>query len=592
MKPTYAEIQEQLHVADTERLLQLRISVLRNVTVESIKPYLQYYAYKMGLGATVTFGEYDNIYQEAVGGRADLLNADTDCVLVFMNLAVLSPRLANCFPELESEEIWQEVKRIEEHIQAVLTGIRAQTNAAILWHAFEMLMYPNFGIWDYQTNSGQTGTIELLNKSLREVVGKTVNTYVVDVNLCIYRIGAKSAYDLRFWHIGRAPYSREALHEIAFEDSKFIRAFKGKNKKCLVLDCDNTLWGGIIGEDGLEGIKLGRTHPGSAYCEFQQEIVNLYNRGVIIAICSKNNEQDVWEVFRKHPDMVLREAHIATAQVNWEDKATNLLRIAEDLNIGLDSIVFVDDRPAETSLIEELLPEVETILLPQDEPTKYRTVLASCGLFDTPLISEVDRKRGRMYKAEIDRKHLRARLSDLLSYYHSLEMVLEIRLADSFSIPRIAQLTQRTNQFNLTTRRYSEADISAFAEDPRVDVLYARLSDKFGDSGIIGVCILRYAGRRAVIDTFLLSCRVLGRGIEDAFLQHALELAGKHGSEVAVGEFCQTRKNEQVKGFYSKQGFRMVHLEDEAVDETFVVELSAQSLPETGYFKEIRVSFR
>ncbi len=584
---SYSEIQGVLQKAELEKMPGLHLSVLRNVIVEPIEPYLKFLALQIGYNAQVVFGEYDNIFQEVVGGDRRLLNEDTDCVLVFARLENISWRLSCDFQGLVPEDVRSEMKRIEEYIQTVMAGIRRQTEAMVLWHGFETPVYPGFGIWDSQVDTGQTAVIRELNDYLRSVLRKTANAYFVDLNLCIARIGARTFYDPRYWHIGRAPYSREALCEIAGEEFKFIRALKGKNKKCLVLDCDGVLWGGIIGEDGLAGIQLGRTYPGSAYFEFQQEVVNLYNRGVIIALCSKNNPDDVWEVFRKHPDMLLKEEHIATAQVNWTDKAANLRQIALDLNIGLDSIVFLDDSEFETNLIRQAVPEVEVIHLPRNKAVEHKDILVSCGLFDTVTISEEDKKRGAMYRSEVSRKELQAKATDMVAYYKSLEMILEVRFADKFAIPRVAQLTQKTNQFNLTTRRYSDADIERFCDAHESDVIYARLSDKFGDSGIIGVCILNYEGKAALIDTFLLSCRVLGRGVENAFLAQALRLARNRGCESAVGEYYATRKNSQVKDFYGRQGFRKVVDRPQSAEAVFRCDLGCEIKLEAEFFGKI-----
>ena len=449
----------------------------------------------------------------------------------------------------------QSLTGFKENIESVLSGIRKKTNVMILWQGFELPPYPALGILDSQSPNGQYALINDLNEYLRDRLGDQRNAYFVDLNLCMARLGANRFYDPRYWHIGRAPFSREALKEIALENFRYIRPLKGKNKKCLVLDCDDTLWGGIIGEDGLAGIKLGKTYPGSAYYEFQQEILNLFNRGIILALCSKNNRDDVCEVFRKHSYMVLKEEHIATAQINWEDKAANLRQIALDLNIGLDSMVFLDDSEFEVNLIRQVLPQVKAIHLPQNKAVEYRDILASCGLFDTLTLSAEDKNRGAMYKAEATRKKLRAGITDMKTYYKSLEMELEIRFPDDFSIPRVAQLTQKTNQFNLTTRRYSKYDIKDLINDGESDVICLRLKDKFGDSGIVGTCILKYKDERALFDTFLLSCRVLGRSVENAFLIEALKLAKKQGCKVAIGEYYATRKNAQVEHFYSKQGF-------------------------------------
>ena len=587
MELSYAEILNVLSQSPLEEFPSLNISVLRNIMLEPIEPYVRYLAYQLGFNAKITFGKYDNIIQEAVGGNNKLLHEETDCILIFMKLDTFSWDLSRNFAALSNEKIKLESNRVKEYIDNVLSGIRKKTNAMILWHGFELPPYPALGILDSQNSNGQHALINHLNEYLRDRLRDQRNAYFVDLNLCVARLGANRFYDPRYWHIGRAPFSREALHEIALEDFRYIRPLKGKNKKCLALDCDNTLWGGIIGEDGLAGIKLGKTYPGSAYYEFQQEILNLYNRGIILALCSKNNADDVWEVFRKHPDMVLKEEHIATAQISWGDKASSLRQIALDLNIGLDSIVFMDDSEFEVNLILQVLPEVEVIHLPQNKAVEYRDILASCGLFDSLTLSEEDKMRGAMYKAEATRKKLQSEVTDMETYYKTLEMELEIRFPDEFSIPRVAQLTQKTNQFNLTTKRYSESDIKDFINSGESDVIYLRLKDKFGDSGIIGTCILKYKDEKAISDTFLLSCRVLGRGVEEVLLIQALKLAKKRGCKVVIGEYYATSKNAQVEHFYSKQGFDETNEKQSEADRYFQYGLDSDLRPEPGFFKNI-----
>jgi FkbH-like protein len=582
---SYLQIQEELSSGILSSLQPLNIAILRNVVLEPLEMYLRYLAYQIGFNARCQFGAYDTVFQEAVGGEKELLNEKTDCVLVFLKLETLSWDLARNFAGLSPEQVEAEKERIKDFIANVLGGIRRQTLAMILWHGFELPLYPALGIVDYQGRLGQTSLVNELNECLRDALQLQKNAYFVDLNVCQLRVGAKNFYDARYWHIGKAPYSREGLQEIAKEVFKYIRPLKGKNKKCLVLDCDNILWGGTIGEDGLEGIKLGKTHPGSAYYEFQQEILNLYNRGIILALCSKNNEEDVWDVFRQNPEMVLQMEHIATAQINWRDKAANLRQIAVDLNIGLDSIVFVDDSDFEINLIRQVLPEVEVLQLPENRAVEYRDILAACGWFDSLSLSREDTQRGAMYKAEAARKKLWIEATDLESYYGSLEMVLEIRFADEFSIPRIAQLTQKTNQFNLTTRRYSDADIKHFSDSGSADVIYLRLRDRFGDSGIVGICLLKYEAEKAIFDSFLLSCRVLGRSVEDAFLIQCLKLAKLRGSKLAIGEYWPTAKNDQVKDFYQKRDFRPISEEDNV--HRFALDLVTFARNEPRFFKRI-----
>jgi FkbH-like protein len=584
LKPL-AEIEETLRRADVSAASPMSLAVLRNVVVEPIQPYWRYLALEMGHDASVRFGEYDQIFQEAVAGRPDLLNDQTTAVLIFTSLDVLSWNLARNFASLRPEDVQREVAQIGEFVDAVLAGVRRQTSAMILWHGFELPVSPSLGIVDSQRADGQTGVIAALNDRLRAALASAGSAYFVDLNACRSRIGAGAFRDARYWHIGRAPFSREALEEIAREDFKYVRALKGKQKKCLVVDCDDVLWGGIVGEDGIDGIKLGRSYPGSPYFEFQQEIVNLHHRGIIVALCSKNNEADVWEVFRRHPDMVLREEHIAASRINWTDKATNLRAIAAELNIGLDSFVFMDDSEIECELVRNVLPDVTVVHLPRDKAVEHRDRLAGGGWFDTLTLSEDDRLRAASYKAEAARTKLRADSPDLDSYFASLEMVVQIRPADRVSIPRLAQLTQKTNQFNMTTRRYSDEEIARLAAGDASEVLGLRLSDRYGDAGVVGVSILKYDGGSAVIDTFLLSCRVLGRGVEDAFLVHCLKRAQARGARTAVAHFIQTAKNQMARDFDRTRGFHAVDAADGV--ERFELALDGFSKSEPAFFKRI-----
>lgn len=583
---TLAEITGELSQADLSALPILRLAILRNITLEPLAAYLRHEALALGRNAEVRLGEFDNVFQEALGGAPEVYGPDTDAVLVFLHLETLSPALASGFNALSADDVAQEIQRLREHCSAIVQALRARTPAMILWHGFLPPLHPALGLYDSQTGQGQGQAVARLNAELRDAVREAPNAFFVDLALCQARVGGQRFLDNRYWHLGRAPLTLDACAEIARENAKFLRARLGMAKKCLVLDCDNTLWGGIIGEDGMAGIKLGQSAPGSAFVEFQCQVLELYNRGVILALCSKNNEEDVLEVLDKHPDMVLRRSHFAALRVNWRDKAANLRELAAELNIGLDSMVFADDSEFEINLVGRELPEVGLLHMAKSRLYQLRETLAACGWFDTLTISREDRLRGGMYAAESQRKQLLGAATDMDSYYRSLQMRLTITLADSFTIPRVAQQTQKTNQFNLTTRRYSEADIAGFVARPDADVLCVQLSDRFGDSGIVGSCILCYQEHRALLDTFLLSCRALGRGVEEALLVHALRLARQRGATVAEGLYLPTRKNAQVADFYAKQGFAETAREPDGAAR-FELSLEGEPGADPDFFAEI-----
>lgn len=585
--PSLPDIEGRLAEPDVAGMEPLRLAVLRNITVEPIEPYLRYLACRQRLNASVVFGGFDNLVVEALGGAPELLHGDLDAVLVFAPLAALSPEIFSNFAALDAERLQHEVERIKSLFETVAGGIRRQTDATILWHGLEPPLFPVLGIRDAQMENGQAAMVAALNAALRATLNTLPGAYLVDMAGCLARTGGRHFYDTRYWHLARAPYTRQALAEIAAEDFKFMRALKGRAKKCLVLDCDNTLWGGIIGEDGLSGIKLGRTYPGSAFLEFQQEVVSLFHRGIIIVLCSKNNEDDVWEVFDRHPDMVLRREHVTAWRINWRDKAANIRELAEELNIGVDSMVLADDSEFEANLVRDQLPEVEIIQLSKGQPVDYRHRLAACGLFDVVMITDEDRMRGAMYASETVRRRAKSEASDIEGYYRSLEMRLEIGYGDEFSTPRVAQLTQKTNQFNLTARRYGEADISRFVKSPEHDAVWIRVSDRFGDLGIVGTCILTYAGRRAYIDTLLLSCRALGRGVEKKFLAEILHLARLKEASSVQGEYLRTQKNEQAERFFLENGFSEIEAERTLDRRVFECRLEALPPRGRGYFAEI-----
>lgn len=551
--PTLVEI-ESLLEAQPQDLAPLRISALRNITVEGIEPYLRYLAAAIGCRGEIAFGGYDQILQDAMLPPPGLLAADTDAVLVFAPLAALSPALDTGFVGLAAADAMAELKRLEDYFRAVIRGVRTQTDAPILWYGVESPAYASLGIADDQ-QEGQVATVQALNARLKRALAEVPGAYFVNADRCLARLGMRQYYDLRYWQMARAPYTRAALAELAQESFKFIRAFRGLNKKCLVLDCDNTLWGGIIGEDGPAGIRIGRDYPGSAYLEFQKEILGLYQRGIILALCSKNNEQDVLDILDRHPDMLLKREHFSAWRINWNDKAANLREIAAELNIGIDSLVFADDSEFEINLVREFLPQVQTLQLPPDRPAEYRWLLAASGAFDAPAVTQEDRKRSELYRLERQRKDALAGATDLDAYYRTLGIEIQIGRADKGAVARVAQQTQKTNQFNLTTRRYSEADVARMAEAADSEVFFLRAGDKFGDMGIVGSCICQCHGDEAVIDTLLLSCRALGRGIETRFLEEVLHLLAARGTRHVYGQYIATAKNAQVADFFQSNGF-------------------------------------
>jgi FkbH-like protein len=323
-----------------------------------------------------------------------------------------------------------------------------------------------------------------------------------------------------------------------------------------VLDLDNTLWGGIIGEDGFDNIRLGDNPVGRSFVEFQKRLLALNKRGIILAINSKNNFDDAIEVIQKHPNMILKEENFACVKINWNDKVVNLQEIAKELNIGLDSIVFFDDDPINQEYVKESLPGVLVVDLPKDS-SQYPQIITEMKEFDVLKITEEDTKRSDMYLGQKKRKELENKVGDFNEFLKQMNIEVNVEKANSFSIPRISQLTLKTNQFNLTTKRYQEEEVSKFSSSSDKIVECVKVSDKFGDNGITGVYIIdKKNDDEWIIDTFLLSCRIMGRGVEDTMLSQIIKKAKSEGVKTVKGKFISTNKNKPAENFYSKHGFK------------------------------------
>jgi FkbH-like protein len=435
---------------------------------------------------------------------------------------------------------------------------------------------------EYHSQWGLSDLAAHFNCELGRVAASQTDVLVNDVAAAVSEMGYRQWFDARLWRLARCRVSNLAMKKLARNLSSLVRAWKGQTRKCLALDLDNTLWGGIIGEDGPQGIVLAQEGPGLAFAEFQEEVALLARKGVILTICSKNNEEDALEAIRNHPSMLLRADSFAARRINWQDKAQNLKELAAELNIGLDSFVFVDDNPAERSLVRMALPEVHVPEWPED-PGEYKAALLELAAeyFCRANVTAEDRERNSMYQAERGRATLAATAGSLTEYYQSLQMRAQIAFAGSFSIPRIAQLTQKTNQFNLTTRRYTEADIRAFASQKDAIVLSLQLHDRFSDQGIVGVIILKERERGVWwIDTLLLSCRVIGRGVENAFVGFAQQLVLERGASEMIGEYVPAKKNSLAANLYKDLGFELIGEEAGALRWRLPVQAKTLPMPE------------
>ena len=555
---TYSALANLAEKSGAELNLKLvNVGVLRNFTVEPLLPLLSGEMALAGQRAKIYTADFDTIAENVFNPQSGLYESRPDLIMIFQWLELLSPALTTNFLSHSSSEIEEEIQRVIHLIDSFFEAIRSRSNATVLLNNFQLPLLPTLGILDAQSERYHTYSIMKLNLELLKVSKKYSGIYWVDYLGLFARHGLANIRDEKHWQMSKAPFSRSVLNSVASEYGKFFKSFAGRSKKCLVLDCDNTLWGGIIGEDGIKGLKLGGSYPGQVFKDFQQEILNLYHRGVILALCSKNNEDDVLEVLDKHPEMLLKKKHFATWQINWSDKASNIEQIAKDLNIGIDSLVFVDDNPFECNWVREKLPEVAVVELGK-EVLEIKKKLQLPGFFDSLVFSAEDKKRNEMYASDKQRKELMGHSGSIADYLKSLEIKTAIGIASELEIPRVAQMTQKTNQFNLTTKRYSESDITGLSTGTDSEVYILQLQDKISDLGIVGVAIVRFENTLAVIDTLLLSCRALSRGAEDTLLALILNRAKLRDCKKVNAEYLKTAKNAQVKDFYQKHHFTLL----------------------------------
>ncbi|MFQ6023271.1 MAG: HAD-IIIC family phosphatase [Acidiferrobacterales bacterium] len=523
------------------------IHFLRNYTIELIEPFLKYYLYKEEIKPFIVFGGYNTFRQE-------LLDEDSH-VHQKPDLIVLSLMLDQLDPSYGTRT-WT-AEKTKEHVQELFELVAANSESTVAVNTFIPPFYREQGITMMPTLPDFERGVCDLNLQIRKFVANNSSKFfLMDWERFLRILGEENSIDYRYWYLSKAPFKKHFLNLYAREITRLVRAMKGKGKKCLVLDCDNTLWGGVIGEDGPRGIKLDPNDwPGNAFYDFQKTVLALFGRGVLIILCSKNNEQDVWDVLDNHPHCLLKREHLAAWRINWDNKANNLVSLAEELNVGIESFVFVEDSPAECELVRQNLPSVTVLPVPENLYT-YPNIVLEDGLFDTLSLTQEDKQRTVQYQQTRKRQVQKNMFTNIDDYLTSLEMEAGIHEAKIHEIPRIAQLTQKTNQFNLTTRRYSETHVETLlnSDDAAIFTLTAR--DKFGDLGLTGVLIAKHVEAAGFVDTLLLSCRILGRELEQLFVDRCMSiLEDKWSLENWQAEYIATEKNQHVANFWEQIGF-------------------------------------
>ena len=510
---------------------EYKVVILSNIMVHQSKEICEYLLRVESVNASVAIGEYDNIVQDSAKIQ------DVNAVLIFWEACNFIDGLQYKINTLSEKDFQSLVEKIKLEIDLVFNNLKEVP--LVLINKFTSLVFDQFSLPISRINK----LTSELNFYLESAIGENVK--IVDINKVISKLSISSSVDLRYYYSSKTLYSVEFYKQYFEYIKPIFLSTAGKIKKALIFDCDNTLWKGVLGEDGFDNIKI--------YQEIQYLALDLAKKGVIIGICSKNNPEDVDEVLKKHQDMIIRDNDIVIKKVNWGDKASNLKLIAKELNIGTDSLVFIDDSSFEIDLIKEKLPEVRVFQVPKKEYEYGLMVRELSNLFYNSSETKEDERKVQIYKEQLQRTKGEESIGNIEDYLATLGLVLKVYIDDLTQVTRISQMTQKTNQFNLTTKRYAEREITALIKEEGSTVISINVQDKYGDNGLTGLAILD--NTQSMIGTLLLSCRVLGRNIEYQFMDVIVGIAKRNKLNELSAAYIKTNKNQQVVDFYEKCGF-------------------------------------
>ncbi len=507
-----------------------------------------------GYNIDIFEAEYNQVERQLLDPTSDLYQFDAGFIVIFQS----THKFGEHHSMLTTE---QQATLADERISFLASVCEnpALAGKKIIYFNYPEIEDTVFGSYANKVDSSFTFQVRKLNYELMRLSQQYQNLFICDIAALQNKLGRDQMFAANVYTSTEMILSMDALPYVASRVMDIVCAVKGQFKKCLILDLDNTVWGGVIGDDGLEGIQLGHgLGIGKAFTEFQMWVKKLKQRGIIICVASKNNEETAKEPFEKHPDMVLKLDDIAVFQANWDTKVDNIRTIQQILNIGFDSMVFLDDNPFERNIVRENIKGITVPELPED-PAEYLEYLYSLNLFETASYSNLDKDRTKQYQVEAQRVSLSKTFTNEADFLKSLNMVSVVSGFTKFNTPRVAQLSQRSNQFNLRTVRYTDADIEALANDPNVIDLSFTLEDKFGDNGLIAVVIMKPQDKETLfVDTWFMSCRVLKRGMENFTLNTMVEKAKAAGYKKIIGEYLPTPKNKMVENHYTELGFTPV----------------------------------
>jgi FkbH-like protein len=546
--------------SDLTPLLRYRLGVVGGATTALFSPCLPASAARHGIALEVIEAPYGQFMQQAVDPNSTINSSCCDGVLVAldyrdMGLSEVAPGDAAGHDAAVAQAI--------DRLLAIRDGVSAAGAQAIL----QTVTRPPetlFGSYDIRLPGTPRRLAEDINKGIVTLAERTGDV-VLDVAALAEQVGLWQWHDPVQWHLHKLPFAHSMVPLYCDHIGRLLGALRGRARKVAVFDLDNTLWGGVIGDDGLGGIRVGQGDGvAEAFLAVQRMALAWHGRGVVLAVCSKNDDPVARTPFREHPDMVLRESHFSVFQANWQDKASNLEAIARQLNLGLDALVFIDDNPVERAQVRAALPQVAVPELPED-PCQVPRLLAAAGYFEAVSFSDEDRLRNEQYRENSGRAQLLAGSRDLSEYLASLQMKATATAFDPIGRARIAQLINKTNQFNVTGRRYSLADVERMEGDPALFTLQVRLEDAFGDNGMVSVVIVQKGDREWSVDTWLMSCRVLGRRLEEWVLERVVDAAQAEGAMTLVGRYIPTGRNTLVEDLYQRLGFAKVEGGDAAL---------------------------
>lgn len=550
---------------------ELKLAILGNNATQMLATAIKGYARKEMLNLSVYDTDYNQIDAQLIDDNSEVYEYKPDFILLY----IATEKIYEEFLDMPIEARGNFADLYIQKIKNYWNMINNHSNCKILQFGFVEMDDRAFGNYANKVSISFLHQMRKLTYYLIEEEGHYDNVYPVELSYLQNRYGRKFTFDNQLYYTAKMTLSFQILPYVAKQVIGIVKATQGKIKKCIVLDLDNTLWGGVIGDDGLGNIEIGELGRGHAFTNLQRWLKQLRERGVLLAVCSKNDENNAKEPFEKHCEMVLRLDDISAFVANWNDKASNIQYIQESLNIGMDSFVFVDDNAFERNLVGSKINEIAVPEIPED-PAEYLDFIQDENYFETISYSDVDMKRTSQYKQEFERKELQMQFNSIDDYLQELEMVGEVKPFDELHYSRIAQLTQRSNQFNLRTIRYTEDDIKRLADSDNYITIYFTLKDKFGDHGLISVMVLQKLNSSTLfVDTWLMSCRVLKRGMEEYIINNMIEIAQTNGFEKIIGEYIPTPKNNMVKDIYEKMGFKKVE------DHKFEVECNTYKMKQT-----------